>query len=259
MNFERIVDEAVELLRRRRRLTRVAIKRQFGLDDAAVADMVHELIRGRQVARDEDGEVLVWHGPEVPAAGLRNEAERRQITVLFCDLVDSTALSNALDPEEMRIVLRAFQGVAKSIIERHEGFVNSYMGDGIVVFFGYPRAHEDDSACAVRAALELIGEIGALRPLGDIRLRLRAGIATGIVVVGDVVGEGASREEAVVGSTPNLAARLQSLAAPGDVLIASAPRRLIGRQFTGIDRGLHRLKGFEEPVPVWRVLAERQL
>ena len=260
MNFEQILDEAVELLRRRRRITRVAIKRQFGLDDATVADVVHEMIRGRQVARDEDGEVVVWHVPEVPpAAGLRDGPERRQITVLFCDLVDSTALSNTLDPEEMRIVLRAFQSVARNVIERHDGFVNSYMGDGIVVFFGYPRAHEDDSARAVRAGLELVGEIGALRPLADIRVRLRAGIATGVVVVGDVIGEGASREEAVVGSTPNLAARLQSMAAPGEVLIANATRRLIGRGFTCVDQGLHRVKGFEEQVPVWRVVAERQL
>jgi class 3 adenylate cyclase len=258
MNFEQLLDAAVELLRRRKRLTRAAIKRQFELDDATLADLAHELIRGQQVARDEGGEVLVWHEAEEPPAVTRHgEAERRQITILFCDLVDSTALSNALDPEELRVVLRAFQGTARTVIERHEGFVNSYMGDGIVVFFGYPQAHEDDSARAVRAALEIVEAVGALRPLGDIRLRLRAGIATGVVVVGDVVGEGASREESVVGSTSNLAARLQSMAGPGDVLIAAATKRLIGRSFDCVDLGLQPLKGFDAPVPTWRVVAER--
>lgn len=156
MNFDQLLDSAVELLRRRRRLTYAALKRQFELDDAALADLAHELIRGQQVARDEDGAVLVWCGPEQPSAVARNDAERRQITILFCDLVDSTALSNALDPEELRVVLRAFQSTARAVIERYEAFVNSYMGDGIVVFFGYPKAHEDDSASAVRAGLEIV-------------------------------------------------------------------------------------------------------
>ena len=257
MNFDQLLDSAVELLRRRRRLTYAALRRQFELDDAALADLAHELIRGQQVARDEDGAVLVWCGPEQPSTVARNDAERRQITILFCDLVDSTALSNALDPEELRIVLRAFQGTARAVIERYEAFVNSYMGDGIVVFFGYPKAHEDDSACAVRAGLEIVDEVSALRPLADIRLRVRVGIATGIVVVGDVIGEGASREEAVVGSTSNLAARLQSLAGPGEVLIANATKRLIGRRFACVDLGPQHLKGFHVPVPVWRVVAER--
>jgi len=260
MDFEQLLDAAVELLRRRRRLTRVAIKRQFGLDDAALADLVHELIRGQQVARQEEGgEVLAWCGPDTAPAARPSEAERRQITILFCDLVDSTSLSNALDPEEMRTVLRAFQGTAKALVERHEGFVNSYMGDGIVIFFGYPRAHEDDSARAVRAALEMVGAVAALRPLDDVRLRLRAGIATGVVVVGDVVGEGASREEAVVGSTSNLAARLQALAGAGEVLIAGATKRLVGRRFDCVDLGPQLLKGFDAPVPVWRVIAERSV
>ncbi len=259
MNFELVVDEAVALLRRRRRLTRVALRRQFELDEGAVADLVQELILGRQVARDEDGDVIVWIEAQPPASELRNEPERRQITVLFCDLVGSTAMANALDPEELRIVLRAFQTAATDVIASHGGFINRYMGDGILVFFGYPKAHEDDSARAVRAALELNSAIEALRPLADIRLQLRIGIATGIVVVGDVLGEGRSREEAVVGSTPNLAARLQSMAEPGEILIGSVTRRLIGHRFSCTDQGRHAMKGFDEPVPVWRVLAERQL
>jgi class 3 adenylate cyclase/tetratricopeptide (TPR) repeat protein len=258
MNFEQLLDSALELLRRRRRLTYVALRRQFDLDDPTLADLAHELIRGQQVARDEDGAVLVWCGPETPPlAGSRSDAERRQITILFCDLVDSTALSNALDPEELRVVLRAFQGTAKAIIERYEAFVNSYMGDGIVVFFGYPQAHEDDSVSAVRAGLEIVAAVEALGPRADIRLRVRVGIATGVVVVGDVIGEGASREESVVGSTSNLAARLQSLAGPGEVLIAGATKRLIARRFACVDLGPQRLKGFDVPVPAWRVVAER--
>ncbi len=257
MNFEQLLDAALELLQRRRRLTYAALKRQFELDDATLADLAHELIRGQKAARDEDGAVLVWCGPEAPAAGPRNDAERRQITILFCDLVDSTALSNALDPEELRIVLRAFQGTAKAVVERYEAFVNSYLGDGMVVFFGYPHAHEDDSASAVRAGLEIAAAVEKLRPLADIRLRVRVGIATGVVVVGDVIGEGASREEAVVGSTSNLAARLQSLAGPGEVVIASTTQRLVARRFVCIDLGAQRLKGFEVPVPAWRVVAER--
>jgi class 3 adenylate cyclase len=257
MNFEQLLDSALELLRRRRRLTYAALKRQFDLDDATLADLAHELIRGQKTARDEDGAVLVWCGPETGPAGAHNDAERRQITILFCDLVDSTALSNALDPEELRIVLRAFQSTAKAVIERYEAFVNSYMGDGMVVFFGYPQAHEDDAVSAARAGLEIVAAVDALRPLAEIRLRVRVGIATGIVVVGDVIGEGASREEAVVGSTSNLAARLQSLAGPGEVVIASATRRLIARRFVCVDLGLQALKGFDVPMPAWRVVAER--
>jgi len=257
MNFEQLLDAALELLQRRRRLTYAALKRQFELDDATLADLAHELIRGQKTARDEDGAVLVWCGPEAPRAGPRNDAERRQITILFCDLVDSTALSNALDPEELRVVLRAFQSAAKAVVERYEAFVNSYLGDGIVVFFGYPQAHEDDSASAVRAGLEIVTAVEALRPLADIRLRARVGIATGVVVVGDVIGEGASREEAVVGSTSNLAARLQSLAGPGEVVIASATQRLVARRFVCVDLGPRQMKGFDVPVPAWRVVAER--
>ncbi len=267
MTFEQILDAAVELLRRKQRITGAALKRQFDLDDQALADLKQELILGQRVAREEDGTVLVWQGPgaaAVPAPGAlpaeapRAEAERRQITIMFCDLADSTALSNSLDVEELRVVLRTFQAAAGLVIERQGGFVNSYMGDGILTLFGYPQAHEDDAKRAVRAGLELVAAVAALQPLpGGVRLRLRVGIATGTVVVGEVIGAGASREESVVGSTPNLAARLQSLALPGEVIVAASTHKLLGSRFRCIDLGRQALKGFDEPIPVWRVQGER--
>ena len=267
MTFEQILDAAVELLRRKQRLTGAALKRQFGLDDQGLADLKQELILGQRVAREEDGVVLVWQehtaDAALPSAALqadapRAEAERRQITIMFCDLADSTALSNSLDVEELRVVLRTFQAAAGRVIARHGGFVNSYMGDGILTFFGYPQAHEDDARRAARAGLELVAAVAALQPLpGGVGLRLRVGIATGTVVVGEVIGAGASREESVVGSTPNLAARLQSVALPGEVVVSASTHKLLGPRFRCLDLGRQALKGFDEPVPVWRVQGER--
>ena len=262
MTFEQIVDAAIELLSRRQRITYAALRRQFELDDQGLEDLKLELIRGQRVARDEDGVVLVWQaaGPEraPEAAPTQPEAERRQITIMFCDLADSTTLSNSLDPEELRTVLRAFQDAAGQVVQRHEGFVNSYLGDGILTLFGYPRAHEDDARRAVRAGLELVTAVAAVQGLpGGVRLRVRVGIATGTVVVGDVIGRGPSREEAVVGSTSNLAARLQSLALPGQVVISAGTRRLLGRHFDCQDMGPQVLKGFAEAVSAWRVRCER--
>ena len=271
MTFEKILDAAIELLQRRQRLTYGALKRQFQLDDEGLEDLKQELIRGQRVARDEDGVVLVWQGP-VPqsVAGLaaapvvaaaaeapRAQAERRQLTIMFCDLADSTALSNALDIEELRAVLRAFQDAAGEVIARHDGFVNSYLGDGIVTFFGYPRAHEDDARRAVRAGLEIVTAIAALQGLPGGPLRVRVGIATGVVVVGDVIGKGASREEAVVGSASNLAARLQALARPGEVVVSASTKRLLGAGFECQAMGPQQLKGFDLPIATWRVQAER--
>ncbi len=260
MDFEQLLEATIGLLQRRRRLTYAAVKRQFGIDDATLADLSHELIRGQRLARDEDGEVLVWQAAEpasTAATEPRREGERRQLTILFGDLVDSTALSNSLDPEEMRVVLRAFQGAVAHVVAAHGGFVNSYLGDGVVAFFGYPQAAEDDAVRAVRAGLELVQAVHALRPLGELRPRVRVGIATGVVVVGDVIGEGASREEAVVGSTSNLASRLQSIAGPGEVVIAGTTARLVSHHFECVELGAQSLKGFDAPVLASRVMRER--
>jgi class 3 adenylate cyclase len=197
-----------------------------------------------------------------PAAGT---AERRQLTVMFCDLVGSTALAARLDPEELRGVIAAYQQSVAAAVRRFDGLVAKYMGDGVLVYFGYPRAHEDDAERAVRAGLDIVAAIGRLdapaipgtpalggRPSGD-QLQVRIGIATGLVVVGDLVGEGEAQERGVVGETPNLAARLQALAEPGSVVIARATRRLIGNRFRLRALGRHEVKGLAEPVEAWAV------
>jgi class 3 adenylate cyclase/tetratricopeptide (TPR) repeat protein len=191
--------------------------------------------------------------PMAPAAPERDEAERRQLTVMFCDLVGSTALSARLDPEDMRLVVRAYQDCCSGVVARYDGFTARFMGDGILAYFGYPRAHEDDAERAVRASLEIVVAIGKLETRAREELHVRVGIATGIVVVGDIIGKGASREHSVVGDAPNLAARLQGLAEPGTVVIASSTRRLLGERFQLRNRGRHEVKGLAEPVEVWAV------
>jgi class 3 adenylate cyclase len=178
-------------------------------------------------------------------------AERRQLTVMFCDLAGSTALSARLDPEDMRQVIRAYQDACSGVVARYDGFVAKFMGDGILAYFGFPHAHEDDAERAVRAGLEIADVVGALETSARDRLHVRIGIATGLVVVGDLVGEGTAQERAVVGDTPNLAARLQALAEPGSVVVAAATRKLLGDRFILRDLGRHMVKGLSEPVEAW--------
>jgi class 3 adenylate cyclase len=184
-----------------------------------------------------------------PAAG--SAAERRQLTVMFCDLVGSTALSARLDPEELREVIGAYHRCVAEAVRRFDGFVAKYMGDGVLVYFGYPRAHEDDAERAVRAGLAVVEAVQGIAAAAPLEVRI--GIATGLVVVGDLIGEGASLEQAVVGETPNLAARLQAFAEPGAVVIAPATRRLIGDRFRLQKLGRHEVKGLSEPVEAWAV------
>src|SRR6202171_1577188 len=178
-------------------------------------------------------------------------AERRQLTVMFCDLAGSTALSARLDPEDMRQVIRAYQDACSGVIARYDGFIAKFMGDGILAYFGFPQAHEDDAERAVRAGLEIAGVVGALETRAREKLQVRIGIATGLVVVGDLVGRGAAQEQAVVGDTPNLAARLQALAEPDSVVVAAATRRLLRDRFRLRDLGRHAVKGLAEPVEAW--------
>ena len=189
-----------------------------------------------------------------PGAAPRVGAERRQLTVLMCDLVGSTALTARHDIEEMSELLAAYQNACAGVIARFEGHVAKFLGDGVLAYFGWPRAHEDDAERAVRAGLDLSAVVARLRAPDHTPLAVRVGIATGLVVVGDLIGEGAAQEEAVVGETPNLAARLQALAAPGAVVIGPVTRRLIGMTFELEDLGLRELKGLDEPVPVARVV-----
>ena len=185
------------------------------------------------------------------------DAERRQLTVLFCDLVDSTQLAGQLDPEDYRQVVRAYQATAAQVIQRFDGHIAQYLGDGLLVYFGYPQAHEDDAQRAVHTGLALVEAIEALHPRLErdtgVRLAVRVGMHTGLVVVGEV-GGGQRQEQLALGDTPNLAARIQSLAAPNTVVISAATQRLVEGYFTCIDLGTHTLKGVATPQSVRRVV-----
>jgi len=181
------------------------------------------------------------------------EAERRQLTVMFCDLVGSTQLAARLDPEDFREVITAYHRAVADVVGGFDGFVAKYMGDGVLAYFGYPRAHEDDAEHAVRAGLGAIEAVGCL-DVKSVKLQARVGIATGLVVVGDLIGEGSAQEQSVVGETPNLAARLQALADPDAVVIAAATRRLVADLFEYRDLGTVDIKGLADSVPAWQVL-----
>jgi class 3 adenylate cyclase/predicted ATPase len=191
----------------------------------------------------------------VPAADrtTKDSAERRQVTVMFCDLVGSTALSARMDPEDLRDVISAYQTCLAETVRHFGGFLAKYLGDGVLVYFGYPQAHEDDAEQAVRAGLALVEAIAKLDVGQATALRVRIGIATGLVVVGDLLGEGAAQEQAVVGETPNVAARLQALAEPGQVVISQGTQRLTAGLFDYQDLGRVTLKGLVEPVQAWQV------
>jgi class 3 adenylate cyclase/tetratricopeptide (TPR) repeat protein len=184
---------------------------------------------------------------------LRSEPERRHLTVMICDLVGSTALSVRLDPEDMRVVIDAYHAACARITRTYDGFLAEFRGDGILAYFGYPVAHEDDAERTVRAGLDIIAAVARLEARAGEPLAVRIGIATGVVVIGDLSREGALREHAVVGETPNLAARLQALADPGTVVVAASTRRLLGDLFRLRDLGRHEVKGIAEPVAAWAV------
>ena len=194
--------------------------------------------------------------PEPQAEPQTAEAERRQLTVMFCDLVGSTALSQSLDPEDLRDVMRSYQDAVVGAVSRFGGHVAKYLGDGVLAYFGWPRAYEDQADRAVRAGLDAVSAVAGLTLDNGQSLAARVGIATGQVVVGDLVGKTGRETEAVTGQTPNLAARLQGLAEPDQLVIGPKTRRLIGTAFELEDFGKHVLKGFSEPVPVWRVVGE---
>jgi class 3 adenylate cyclase len=286
MTFEEMLDHAMALLQRRGRITYRALKRQFNLDDDVLEDLIEELIYGQRLAVDEDGRVLVWAGgaslppesvgappphPEGPQAAPPTraasppaeprppDAERRQLTILFCDLVDSTALASQLDPEELRTVVRAYQKACAKVIARFEGHIAQYLGDGLLVYFGYPRAHEDDAQRAVRAGLGMVEALGQLnsrlKPERGVHLAVRLGIHTGLVVVGEV-GGGSRQEQLALGETPNLAARLQGLAAPNTVVMSAATLQRLGRFFACQALGPHLLKGVAQPLAVYQVRSE---
>jgi class 3 adenylate cyclase len=182
----------------------------------------------------------------------QDTAERRQVTVMFSDLVGSTALSARMDPEDLREVISAYQKCVAETMRRFGGFVAKYMGDGVLVYFGYPQAHEDDAERAVRAGLELIASVAGLKTCASLQTRI--GIATGLVVVGDLIGSGEAQERGIVGETPNLAARLQGIAEPNTAVIAEATRKLLGNLFELQDLGAKDLKGIAGSVHAWAAL-----
>ena len=201
---------------------------------------------------DMKGSVLATPLPG-PKPVPRTDAERRQLTIMCCDLVGSSELAVRLDPEDLRRVIGAYHTCIKEIIARYQGIIARYMGDGVLAYFGYPQAHEDAAEQATRAGLALVEAVAGVQTDIGTELHVRVGIATGTVVVGDLIGEDAAREEAVVGETPNLAARLQAQAEPDTVLIAGTTRSLLGELFEYRMLGKVPIKGFGDPVPVWQV------
>jgi class 3 adenylate cyclase/predicted ATPase len=224
------------------------------LKELGVASLGHR----RQLLRAIAERQGVEEGPSksspsvAPSVTEQVTAERRQVTVMFSDLVGSTALSARMDPEDLREVISSYQKCVAETVQRFGGFVAKYMGDGILIYFGYPQAHEDDAERAVRAGLELIQAVGGLK--SNSPLQTRVGIATGLVVIGDLVGSGEAQERGIVGATPNLAARLQGIAEPNTVVIAENTRKLLGNLFDLQDLGAQELKGIASPVITWVVL-----
>ncbi|MBC8742950.1 AAA family ATPase [Paraburkholderia sp. UCT31] len=242
----------------------VQVFAENGIDPSVLPDLTDQDLKDLGVllghrrkmlrAIAELGESAVAISPVAAGPIPGDEADRRQLTVMFCDLAGSTALSTRLDPEDMRKVIGAYYRGCADIVTTAGGFIAKYLGDGVLAYFGYPRAHEDDAERAVRAGLTLVRSIGKLDSGTDESLRVRIGIATGVVVVGDLIGEGSALERGVVGETPNLAARLQTLAEPGTVVISTSTQRLTGGLFDYRDMGLPTVKGMGEAVRVWQVL-----
>jgi class 3 adenylate cyclase len=288
VTFEELLDQAIDMLRRRGRVTYRALKLQFQLDDDTLDVLKDELLYGQQLVVDEAGLVLVWVGPPAmpaaasspplvtrdaspaPAPSVQDgpataavhapylpEAERRQLTVMFCDLVDSTALASQLDPEDLREVIRAYQATCAEVIQRFEGHIAQYLGDGLLVYFGYPQAHEDDAQRAIRTGLGIVEVMATLNSRlaqrQGVRLAIRLGIHTGLVVVGEI-GGGGRQEHLALGETPNIAARLQGLAAPDTIIISEATARLVEGYFISHSLGMQDLKGLAHPLRVYRVL-----
>ena len=270
MSFIEMLGRAKALLREHGRLSFRALEREFDLDAEGVDVLVEELVDVQQVAARE-GKVLSWVGPastraasgpvvQVPPPAVTAplaEAERRQLTVMFCDLVGSTDIAQRLDAEEWRNLLHAYHEIAGGPIARHEGRVAQVLGDGLLVYFGHPLAHEDDAERGVHAGIEFLSALrtanDALEDQYGVRLQARVGIHTGPVVIGEM-GEGASRETLALGDTTNIAARLERLAEPGQVVVSEATLRLAPGLFVTRDLGTPPLKGVKEPIHAYQVL-----
>jgi class 3 adenylate cyclase len=298
MTFDEVLSQVLDLLQREGRLSYRALKRRFSLDDEYLEDLKAEIIDAKRLAADENGTVLVWTGDSSHAAtaqgdaasdrfaaaadtpsltlphvkewgregqsDISNEGERRQLTVMFCDLVGSTALSKQFDPEELRDLIRAYQQACVAVITQFDGRIAKYLGDGLLAYFGYPRAHEDDARRAVRAGLNIVAAMrtsNAERARSNktaVSLKVRLGIHTGLVVVGEMGGGEFREPDAIVGDTPNTAARLQEQAEPDSVVISAATYQLVRGLFDCESLGARSLKGLSNPVPLYRVIRESE-
>src|SRR6266478_9882713 len=256
MDFYEVLERVLELLQRHRRVSYRALKVQFELDDDRLDLLKEELLYAQYPIADDNGRGLIWTGApggvqepappqatQLPAAQQDQptqaeppteyrspEAERRQLTVMFCDLVDSTKLSSQLDPEEYREVVRAYQSACTEVIQRFDGHIAQLLGDGLLMYFGYPQAHEDGPQRAVRAGLGMLAAMGdlnqGLQQAQGIQLAIRIGIHTGLVVVGEM-GEAGRQEQLALGEVPNIASRIEGLAAPNTLVISDATSRLV--------------------------------
>jgi class 3 adenylate cyclase/predicted ATPase len=251
MDFYALLDQAVALLQSRGRVSYRALKEHFGLDDERLDGLRVELLYAHPGAISEDGHGLVW------TAG--HQGERRQLTMFFCDLVGSTSLASQFDPEEWRAIMSAYYDACGKVIARFDGYIAQYLGDGLLVYFGYPRAHEDDAQRAVRAGLAIIEAIAQLNTVlsekHGVSLAVRLGCHTGLVVVGDDVG-GTGHDDMVLGDTPNITARLQGVAEPNTLVIGALTHQLLGGLFAYEPLGTPPLKGVTAPLEVYRVLYE---
>src|SRR5215813_13622888 len=286
MTFDEVLTQIIDLLKRQGRVSYRALKMRFNLDDEYLDVLKEELLYVHPV-RDDEGRGLVWTGdtasgqavapqlaqptpqpavqgqpsPEVTPRITASppDAERRQLTVIFCDLVESTKLASQLDPEDWRDVVRAYQQVCTEVIQRYDGHIAQLLGDGLLVYFGYPQAHEDDAQRAVRAGLGMLAVIEdlnqGLQQAKDIHLAIRVGVHTGLVVVGEMGGAG-RQEQLALGEVPNIASRIEGLAVPNTVAVSEATYRLIQGYFACQDLGAHALRGVPEPMGIYRVLQE---
>jgi TOMM system kinase/cyclase fusion protein len=285
MDYDELVAKVIELLQREKRIPYRSLKRRFDVDDDYIEDVKIDLIEAKRLAIDENDRILVWIGdaqevaapsaqptqvlaaqqepsPQVTprvTASPPPDAERRQLTVMFCDLVDSTKLSSQLDPEDYRDMVRAYQTACTEVIRRYDGHTAQLLGDGLLVYFGYPQAHEDDAQRAVRTGLGILAAMGdlntRLQQAKDIQLAIRVGIHTGLVVVGEM-GSTGRQEQLALGETPNIAARIQGLAEPNTLVISDATSRLVQGYFDCQNLGVQTLRGVAESIPVYRVLSE---
>src|SRR2546427_446042 len=288
MTFDDVLDQVLELLQREGRVSYPALKLRFDINDNYIEGIKDELIYAKKLAVDEEHRVLVWTGNiagtiETPAPPPQSspaplpqesasvhhasplgtsrtpEAERRQLTVMFCDLVEFTKLSSQLDPEEYRDVVRAYQRVCSEVITRFDGHLAQLLGDGLLIYFGYPQAHEDDAQRAIRAGLGMLAAMGdlnqGLQQAKGIQLAIRIGVHTGLVVVGEMGGAG-RQEQLALGEVPNIASRIEGLAAPNTLVISEATHRLVQGYFDCQDLGTQTLRGVAQPLQVYRVLQE---